>query len=188
VRNIAELIARDRADPGKMTHGSAGNVTAPHMAGELFNIMAGTLLAHIPYRGSGPAVTALISGEVDMFFGPYNSVEGFVREGRVRVIAALGAERFSGLPDVPTVAESGLPGYDVDLWYALLAPAGTPAPIIARLNADLRRVLEEPATARALVERGFFPAPAPPDALAGTIRADLARWKTVTDRIEIRMD
>ncbi len=187
-RNIAELVALDRANPGRLNHGSAGNVTAPHMAGELFNIMAGTRIQHVPYRGSGPAVTALIAGEVDMFWGPYNSVEAFVREGRVRVIAALGAQRFEGLPDVPTVAESGYPGYEVDLWYALLAPTGTPAPIIRRLNADLNRVILEPGTARALSERGFFPAPGEPEALAAIIRSDLARWKTVTDRIDIRMD
>lgn len=187
-RTIAELVALDRRDPGKLNHGSAGNVTAPHMAGELFNLMAGTRIQHVPYRGSGPAVTALIAGEVDMFWGPYNSVEAFVKEGRVRVIAALGSQRFDGLPDVPTVAESGYAGYEVDLWYALLAPAGTPAPIVQRINADLNRVIQEPATARALIERGFFPAPGTPDALAAVIRADLARWKTVTDRIDIQMD
>lgn len=188
VHNLRELIALDRADPGKLNHGSAGNVTAPHMAGELFNLMAGTRIMHVPYRGSGPAVTALISGEVDMFFGPFNSVEQFVREGRVRVIAALGAQRYNGLPNVPTVAESGFPGYEVDLWYALLAPAGTPTPIVQRVNADLNRIIQEPTTARALIERGFFPAPGTPEALGTVIRADLARWKTVTDRIEIRMD
>jgi tripartite-type tricarboxylate transporter receptor subunit TctC len=188
VRSIADLVALDRRDPGKLNHGSAGNVTAPHMAGELFNLVAGTRIQHVPYRGSGPAVTALIAGEVDMFWGPYNSVEAFVREGRVRVIAALGSQRFSGLPDVPTVAESGYPGYEVDLWYALLAPAGTPAPIVQRVNADLNRVIQEPAMARALIERGFFPAPGTPDALAAVIRADLARWKSVTDRIDIQMD
>jgi tripartite-type tricarboxylate transporter receptor subunit TctC len=188
VRNVAELVALDRRDPGKLNHGSAGNVTAPHMAGELFNLMAGTRIQHVPYRGSGPAVTALIAGEVDMFWGPYNSVEAFVKEGRVRVIAALGSQRFEGLPDVPTVAESGYPGYEVDLWYALLAPAGTSAPIVQRINADLNRVIQEPTTARTLVERGFFPAPGTPQALAAVIRADLARWKSVTDRIDIQMD
>ncbi|MGG5810853.1 Bug family tripartite tricarboxylate transporter substrate binding protein [Falsiroseomonas sp. CW058] len=188
VRSIAELVALDRADPGRLNHGSAGSATAPHMAGELFNIMAGTRLAHVPYRGSGPAVTALVSSEVDMSFNPYNSIEGFVRDGRLRVIAVLGAQRYAGLPDVPTVAESGYPGYEVDLWYALMAPAGTPAPLVARINADLNRVLAEPATARGLAERGFLPAPGPPGALAAVIRADLARWKTVTDRIEVRLD
>ena len=188
VANIAELIAMDRANPGRLNHGSASNVTAPHMAGELFNIMTGTRIQHVPYRGSGPAVTALIAGEVDMFFGPYNSVEAFVREGRVKVIASLGAQRYEGLPNIPTVAESGFPGYEVDLWYALLAPTGTPASVVARLNADLNRVISEPNTARALIDRGFFPAPGTPDALAAVIRGDLARWQTVTDAIDIKMD
>ncbi len=188
VRSVADLIAHDRANPGRLNHGSAGNATAPHMAGELFNLMAGTRIGHVPYRGSGPAVTALLAGEVDLSFGPYNSIEGFVRDGRVRVIAALGAQRFAGLPDVPTVAESGLPGFEVDLWYSMLAPTGTPMPLVQRLNADLRRVLEDAPTARGLSERGFFPAPGPPEALAAVIRADLARWRSVTERIEIRMD
>ena len=188
VRSVAELIAFDRASPGRLNHGSAGNVTAPHMAGELFNIMAGTRIGHVPYRGSGPAVTALLSDEVSVSFLPLNSIEGFVREGRVRVIAALGASRYEGLPEVPTVAESGLPGYDVDLWYSLVAPAGTPAQIVERLNADLRRVLEDAPTRRGLVERGFIPAPGPPEALAAAIQADVARWKAVTERLGIQMD
>jgi tripartite-type tricarboxylate transporter receptor subunit TctC len=187
-RTLAELVAMDRANPGRLNHGSAGTATAPHMAGELFNIVAGTQLAHVPYRGSGPAVTALVAGEVDMSFNPYNSIEGFVREGRLRVLAVLGAQRYAGLPDVPTVAESGFPGYEVDLWYSIMAPAGTPAPVIARLNADLNRVITEPATARGLSERGFLPAPGAPEALGAVIRADLARWKTVTDRVEVRLE
>ncbi len=187
-RTVAELIAHERANRGRLNHGSAGTATAPHLAGELFNIMAGTQLAHVPYRGSGPAVTAHVANEVGLSFGPLNSIEGFVRGGQLRVLAVLGAQRFAGLPEVPTMRESGFPDYEVDLWYALMAPAATPAPLIQRLNADLNRVIEDAAMAQAMTQRGFIPAPGPPEALAGVIRADLARWKTVTDRVEIRLD
>ncbi len=188
VRSVAELIAHDRANPGRLNHGSAGTATAPHLAGELFNIMAGTTITHVPYRGSGPAVTALLANEVQVSFGPLNSIEGFVREGRLRVLAVLGSSRYEGLPDVWTMAESGLPGYEVDLWYALMAPAGAPATVVQRLNTDLRRVLADEGTRRSLLERGFVPAPGSPDALAAIIRADLARWKAVIDRAAIRLD
>ena len=174
VRNVAELIAYEKANPGKLHHGSAGTATAPHLAGELFNIMTGTRMEHVPYRGSGPAVTAHLSNEVGVAFGPLNSIEGFVKEGQIRVLAVLGASRFAGLPDVPTMAESGFPEYEVDLWYALLAPAGTPAPVVTQLNADLNRIITDPAMARAMVGRGFIPAPGAPEALASVIQADQA--------------
>ena len=188
IRSVAELVAYERANPRKLHHGSAGTATAPHLAGELFNIMASTQMEHVPYRGSGPAVTAHVANEVGVAFGPLNSIEGFVRDGRLRVLAVLGASRYEGLPEVPTMAESGYPGYEVDLWYALMAPAGTPAPVVQRINADLRRVITDPAMRAGMMQRGFIPAPGAPEALGGIIRADLARWKTVTERAAIRLD
>ena len=188
VRSVADLVAYERAHRGRVNHGSAGTATAPHLAGELFNIMAGTAMEHVPYRGSGPAVTAQVANEVGVSFGPLNSIEGFVRDGALRVVAVLGAARYAGLPDVPTMAESGYPGYEVDLWYALLAPSGTPAAIIQRLNADLNRIITEPGMAAAMTQRGFIPAPGAPQALGSIIEADLARWKAVTERVEIKLD
>jgi tripartite-type tricarboxylate transporter receptor subunit TctC len=188
VRSVAELVAYARANPSRVNHGSAGTATAPHLAGELFNIMAGTQMEHVPYRGSGPAVTAHVANEVSVSFSPLNSIEGFVRDGQLRVLAVLGATRYEGLPNVPTMAESGYPGYEVDLWYAMLAPSGTPAPIVQRINADLNRVISDPPMRAAMIQRGFIPAPGPPEALGAIIAADLARWKTVTDRVEIKLD
>ena len=188
IRSVADLVAYDRANPGRLHHGSAGTATAPHLAGELFNIMAGTRMEHVPYRGSGPAVTAHVANEVGVAFGPLNSIEGFVRGGQLRILTVLGAGRYEGLPDVPTMAESGYPGYEVDLWYALLAPGGTPADIVQRVNADLNRVIGEPGIRAAMIQRGFIPAPGPPEALGAVIATDLARWKAVTDRVEIRLD
>ncbi|MDB5368955.1 MAG: putative exported protein [Roseomonas sp.] len=188
VRSVAELIAYAKAHPTELNQGSAGSATAPHLAGELFNLMAGTRIAHVPYRGSGPAVTAQLANEVQLSFGPLNSIEGFVRGGQLHVLAVLGAHRYEGLPDTPTVAESGLPGYAVDLWYALLAPAGTPEPILVKLNTDLNRVLADEPLRRSLFEKGFVAAPGTPDALTEVIRADFGRWKTVTEQIEIKLD
>lgn len=187
-KNVAELVAYAKANPGKLNHGSAGSATAPHLAGELFNIMAGIKIAHVPYRGTGPATAALLSNEVQLSFNPFNSIEGFVRDGRIRVLAVLGSSRHPGLPDVPTVAESGLRGYEVDLWYSLLAPAGTPKDVIAKLNTDLRRTLDAADIKQSLTQKGFTPAHSTPQGLAHVIRNDLARWKGVTDRVRITID
>ncbi len=188
VKNVAELVAYAKANPGKLNQGSAGSATAPHLAGELFNIMASVKIVHIPYRGTGPATAAILSNEVQVSFNPFNSIEGFVRDGRIRILAVLGSSRYAGLPDVPTVAESGLRGYEVDLWYALLAPAGTPKDVIAKLNTDLRRTLDASDIKQSLTPKGFIPAHSTPEGLADVIRNDLGRWKLVTDRVPITVD
>lgn len=187
-KTVAELIAYAKANPGKLNQGSAGNATAPHLAGELFNLMAGVKIVHIPYRGSGPATAAIVGNEVQVAFSPYNSIEGFVRDGRLRILAVLGSTRYAALPEVPTVAESGLRGYEVDLWYALLAPAGTPKDVIAKLNTDLRRTLDAADIKQSLPPKGFIPAHSTPEGLAEVIRNDLVRWKGVTDRVPITVD
>lgn len=188
VKSVAELIAYAKANPGKLNYGSAGLATAPHLAGELFNLMAGTDIKHVPYQGSGPNVTGLIRGDVQVSAISLNSIEGFLEGGQVRVLAVTSAQRYSRLPDLPTVAESGLPGYEVDLWYALLAPSGTPKEMVARLSADLKTVLESDEMKTGMPPRGFLPAYSTPEELAETIRQDLARWKDVTDRIGLKID
>lgn len=188
VKTVGELVALAKAKPGQLNYGSAGFATSPHVGGELFNALAGTNIVHIPYQGSGPAVTALLRNDVQMFFGPFNSVEQHVATGRLRVIAALATTRYPGLADTPTVAESGLPGYDVDLWYALLAPPGTPKPIVDKLNADLKRILEADDVRQGLTTRGFTAAHSSPEELAGTIRQDLAKWKSVAERLNLKAD
>lgn len=188
VKTVPELIAYATAHPGQLTYGSAGVGTAPHLAGELFNLMAGTDIRHVPYQGSGPNVTGLVRGDVQLSPVSLNSIEGFITSGEVRVIAAMGAKRHPGLPDLPTVAEAALPGYEVDLWYALLAPTGTPKAIVDKVNADLKSLLDAEDTKAGLPPRGYLPAYSTPEALAETIRADLARWKDVASKVKIKID
>ena len=188
VTSVAELIAYARAHPGKLNYGSAGLATAPHLAGALFNLMAGVTMVHIPYQGSGPNVTALIRDEVQVSAISLNSIEGFLKDGSVRVLAVTGSSRYEGLPEVPTIAESGLPGYEVDLWYALLAPAGTPPDIVAKLSAGLKTALAGDEMKGFLQQRGYQPAYSTPAELAEIIRKDVARWKSVTEQIGLKID
>lgn len=188
VKTVGELIAYAKANPGKLNYGSAGVATAPHLAGELFNLMAGIDMRHVPYQGSGPNVTGLLRGDVQVSAISLNSIEGFLQGEQVRVLAVTGSQRYPRMPDLPTVAESGLQGYEVDLWYALLAPAGTSGEIVARLNADLKTVLASEEMQTGMPPRGFVPAYSTPEELAATIRKDLARWKDVTDRIGLKID
>lgn len=186
VKTVAELVAFAKSKPGQLNYGSAGFATSPHVGGELFNAVAGTSIVHVPFQGSGPAVTALLRNDVQMFFGPFNSVEQHVAQGSLRVIAAMASTRYSGAPDVPTIAESGYPDYDVDLWYALLAPPGTPRPVIDKLNTDLKRILESEDVRQGLMVRGFIAAHSSPEELAAVIRRDLAKWKIVAERLNLK--
>jgi tripartite-type tricarboxylate transporter receptor subunit TctC len=188
VRSVSELIAYAKAHPGELNYGSAGTATAPHLAGELLKLMAGIDMRHVPYQGSGPNVTGLLRGDVQLSPISLNSIEGFIAGGQVRVLAVMGSSRHPGLPDIPTVAESGLPGYGVDLWYALLAPAGTPKTIVEKLSADLKQVLDSKEMQEGLPPRGFLPAYSTPQELADTIQKDLARWKEVTDQIGLKIE
>ncbi|MDQ4059533.1 MAG: tripartite tricarboxylate transporter substrate binding protein [Pseudomonadota bacterium] len=188
VRSVSELIAYAKARPGQLNYGSAGFATAPHVAGELFNLMAGIDMRHIPYQGSGPNVMGLLRNDVQLSAISLNSIEGHLAGEQVRVLAVMGSARYPGLPDVPTVAESGLPGYEVDLWYALLAPAKTPSNIVAKLNADLKRVLESKDMQEGLPPRGFLPAYSTPEELAKIIQRDLTRWKELTERVGLKVD
>jgi tripartite-type tricarboxylate transporter receptor subunit TctC len=188
VKTVGELIAYAKANPGKLNYGSAGVATAPHLAGELFNLMAGTDMRHVPYQGSGPNVTGLLRGDVQVSAISLNSIEGFLQGEQVRLLAVTSAQRYPRMPDLPTVAESGLKGYEVDLWYALLAPAGTPSAIVAKLNADLKTVLASEEMQTGMPPRGYMPAYSTPEELAAIIQKDLARWKDVTERIGLKID
>jgi tripartite-type tricarboxylate transporter receptor subunit TctC len=188
VKTVQELITYARSKPGVLNYGSAGLATAPHLAGELFKLAAGIEMTHVPYQGSGPNVTGQLRGDVQVSAISLNSIEGFIGSDQVRVLAVMSPERSPKLPDVPTVAESGLKDFNVDLWYALLAPRNTPEPIIARLNADLRRALAMPSTQEAMIKAGYFPAPSSPEELATTISRDLARWKDVVERARLRIE
>jgi tripartite-type tricarboxylate transporter receptor subunit TctC len=188
VRNIKDLIALDKAKPGQLSYGSSGSGAINHLTGELFNSMTGTKLVHVPYKGGGPAAVALLSGEIGMIFGEPASIAQQVKAGRLRAVAVTSAKRSLFLPDLPTVAESGVPGYEVTSWNGVLAPAGTPAEIVRRLNSDLNRIIAAPDMTKRMIEFGFEPVGGPPERFGEFIRAETAKWAPVVKKAGVKVD
>lgn len=187
-RNFAEFVAYAKANRGKINYGSAGTGTAPHLAAELFALRSGIEMTHIPYKGSGPSVTALVADEVQLSFGAMSAFDGLVQQGRLRSLAVTTATRFSRLPDVPTVAESGIPGFDVDIWYGLLAPAKTPPAIVKKLSDDLARVMADPDLLTKLRDRGLEPAYLDGQKTGDLIKQDVARWREVITKLKLSLE
>ncbi|MDB5864409.1 MAG: hypothetical protein JWO70_2215 [Betaproteobacteria bacterium] len=188
VKNIKDLIALDKAKPGQLSYGSSGSGAINHLTGELFNSMTGTKLVHVPYKGGGPAAVALLSGEIGMIFGEPASIAQQVKAGRLRAVAVTSAKRSLFLPDLPTVAESGVPGYEVTSWNGVLAPAGTPAEIVRRLNSDLNRIIAAPDMTKRMIEFGFEPVGGPPERFGEFIRAETAKWAPVVKKAGVKVD
>jgi tripartite-type tricarboxylate transporter receptor subunit TctC len=180
-RSIGELLALARTRDTPLLYGTPGNGSGPHMAIELLARQANVRLQHVPYRGSAPAVTDLIGQRLDFMMDPPGPLLEFVRDGRLRALAVTGEARFFSLPDVPTVSEAALPGYTVTAWQALLGPAGLPDAIVNRLNAELGRVLREPAIAERLRAIGNEAKPSTPEELRARMAADLAKWNSVVE-------
>ena len=177
VTSTAELIRYARANPGKLNFASAGNGTTSHLAGEMFKTQAGIDIVHIPYRGGALALTDVISGQVQMMIEVMPNAYPQVREGRVRGLAVSTASRFPGAPEVPTIAESGLPGFEASAWDGIFAPAGTPLSIVQRLNAAIRQALEDPEIVAALLARGAQAVPgSTSESFARFIAASAERW------------
>ncbi|HET7764130.1 MAG TPA: tripartite tricarboxylate transporter substrate binding protein [Burkholderiales bacterium] len=174
--NIRELIALAKSEPGKLSFGSSGTGAASHLSAELFKSMAGVDLLHVPYKGTGQAVTDLLAGHVNLMFAPAQTVMPYVREGRLRALALTGAKRSESLPDLPTVAESGLPGYAAVGWFGLLAPAATPRATVAKASADVNRVLGEREVREKMLGLGADPSGDTPEEFARFIRDDQAKW------------
>lgn len=187
-KSLPELIAFAKAHPGDLNYGSAGNGTAPHLAAELFAMQTGTQMVHVPYKGSAPSVTALMTKEVDISFGALSAFDAVIKDGRVRALAVTTAERSSQLPAVPTVIESGVPGFDVDIWYALVMPAKTPAAIVKKMSDALARVLEDPDIREKLSQCGVEPAYLDPERTAELMRRDVARWREVGNSLNLALD
>jgi tripartite-type tricarboxylate transporter receptor subunit TctC len=188
VRTLPELLARARQKPGDLTFGSSGTGSTPHLAGELFRQRAGLDLVHVPYRGAAPAVTDLIAGQIDMILADLPVLLPHVRGGAVKALAIAAPERSATLPEVPTMAEAGLPGMESDTWYALLAPAGTPPDRIGLLQQALVAALNDPETRQALLEQGGNLIGGTPDELATFLRQETAKWGEVIRTAQIRMD
>jgi tripartite-type tricarboxylate transporter receptor subunit TctC len=187
VRSAADLIADAKANPGKLTFGSSGVGSASHLSGALFAQMAGIELLHVPYRGTGPAVTDLLGGRIDAMFSPALVVTPHIAAGTLRVIGTTGAARSALFPDFPTVAETGLPHYSSLGWFGLFAPAGTPREIIAKVSADARQVLTTPEARARLAEQGAEPEPNSPEAFTAFVNADVAKWLDLAAKAGIKL-
>jgi tripartite-type tricarboxylate transporter receptor subunit TctC len=181
IRSVADLIrlARTRSTP--LLYGTPGNGSGPHLAVELFAKEANIKLQHVPYRGSAPAAIDLIAQRLDFMLDPTAALMQFVKDGKLRPLAVTGERRFFALPGVPTVLESGVPGYVVTAWQGLLAPAGLPAPILERLNAEVVAILKEPTVVERLHAIGNEPKPTSPQQFKARLQADIAKWTAVVD-------
>jgi tripartite-type tricarboxylate transporter receptor subunit TctC len=182
VKTLQELIALAKSKPGQLNYGSAGNGSSNHLVGEMLKTAAGIDIVHIPYRGGGPAMMAVVAGQIDMLVGQVPTVASMVNSGRLRAIAVSGAKRSPALPAVPTIAESGLPGFDATAWYSIVVPAGTPKPIIARLHTELVKILNSPDIRARLISEGADVETSTPEELAAFVRAEIPKWeKAVKD-------
>jgi tripartite-type tricarboxylate transporter receptor subunit TctC len=188
VRSVKELIALAKKSPGTLNFASSGNGSAPHLAVELFNSQAGIRLTHIPYKGGAPALTALMGGEVDLMFDTFITALPHVKSGRTRPIAVTSARRAATFPDLPTVAEAGLPGYEAGNWFALFAPAGTPQPVVDRLAQAVAKSTASPAFRERMAAQGAEPMTGTPQSLAALIRTESARFARLIKDAGIRAE
>jgi len=188
VNTLQEFIALAKAKPGQLNYSSAGSGGVQHLAGELFSIMAGVKLQHIPYKGAGPAVIELLGGQVQFSFQPPGNVLQYVRSGKLKAIAAPGQTRLRALPDVPTFAESGMPGFEVKSWIGILAPARTPKPIIDKLSTDIANILKMPDTREMLINQQHEPFITTPEQFAAFIKAEMERVEKVVKTANIRIE
>jgi tripartite-type tricarboxylate transporter receptor subunit TctC len=186
--NIRELIALARANPGKLSFGSSGTGAASHLSAELFKSMAQVDLLHVPYKGTGQALTDLLAGQIDLLFAPSQTVISHVKGGKLKALAVTGSRRSETLPELPTVAESGVPGYVALGWFGLLAPAATPATVVGRLSADANRVLAEPEVRAKMQALGADPGGNTPEEFARFIREDQAKWSKLMRDAGIRAE
>jgi tripartite-type tricarboxylate transporter receptor subunit TctC len=178
-KSVGELLAALRAAPGRLSYGSAGIGSAGHLAGALLDHLAGTEAVHVPYRGGGQLITDLISGKLDYAFATAATVLPHVESGRLRALAVPTEERSRLLPQIPTMAEAGVPGYAINNWYGLLAPQNTPAPVIAALNAAVRAALEDAVNIEKLAQHALEPAPTSPEEFARFIPTEIARYAVI---------
>jgi tripartite-type tricarboxylate transporter receptor subunit TctC len=188
VRNVKELIALAKAKPGVINYASNGAGGSSHMAVELFDMLAGTKMTHVPYKGLAPALTELLSGEVQVMFSSAVAMLPQVKAGKLRAIAMTGAKRSAAIPDVPTVAESGLKGYETGSWYGVVAPAGTPRYAIDKLSAEVIRITKSPAITNKLVEEAVIPVGSTPAEFSAYIKSEIARWGKVIKQAGLKIE
>lgn len=178
-KSVRELIAVARSRPGTLNYASAGSGSATHLSGELLKSMAGVAIVHVPYKGTGPALTAVLSGEVDFYFAAVPAAAPFAKTGRLRALAVTSAKRASLMPDVPTIAENGLKGYDTGTWHGVLAPAATPREVVQLLSAEIMKILRMPDVREKLIGQGLEPVGDTPEQFGAFIRAEIEKWARV---------
>ena len=188
VKSIGEFIAYAKAHPGEINYASGGNGSSAHLSAELFKSMAGISMNHVPYKGSTPALTDLIGGQVQVMIGNLPPMLPHVKAGKLRALGVTTSKRYPGLPDVPTVAESGLRGFETVAWFGLFAPAGTPREIVARLNREVNAIIAKPEIRDRLLGIGMEPSPGTPEEYATRQASDIAKWKKVVAESGARID
>jgi len=185
---LREFIAEAKAKPGTLNFGSGGSGTSNHLAGELFNLMTGAKLTHVPYKGVNLAMQDVMAGRIDFVVIGVPAAAPHIRAGKLRPLAVIAKQRLPALPEVPTVAEAGLPGFEVTTWYGILAPAGTPRPIVARLNGELAKVMRSPEMRERLAGIGTDPVTSTPEEFAAYIQSEIGKWGDVIRKANLRAD
>jgi tripartite-type tricarboxylate transporter receptor subunit TctC len=188
VKNLKELIALAKARPGSINYGSSGEGTLIHLATELITHMAQVKMVHIPYKGGGPALIDLIAGQIQLVLSPPQTGMAYARAGRLRALGMTTAERAQSDPDVPTIAESGVRGYEATNWHALIGPKGLPRPVVERLNGEIRRIIATPEVKSVFLANGIEPDGSTPDQLAALIRKDYEQWRVVVKATNLKVD
>jgi tripartite-type tricarboxylate transporter receptor subunit TctC len=187
-KTVKELVALARARPGEVNYAGSGSGSTPHLAAELFNTLAKVTLVHVPYRGTGPAIVGLMSGEASVMFMPTTNAVPLVRSGRLRALAVTSRERVPAMPELPTVSESGLKGYESSQWYGLLAPAGAPADVLGLLNSQVVRIMQTPDMKQRLTGEGLVAVGSTREQFAAHIKVELAKWAKVIKASGARVD
>jgi len=187
-RTVQELVKLAHDQPGRLRYGSGGNGSAAHLATEYFKLRTQTDIVHVPYKGTGPAVTDLLGGQIELMMTGAPAVMSHVKAGKMRALAISSVQRIESLPELPTIAEAGVLGFEAIQWYGVVAPAGTPEPVIARLNAEVNRALATPELKARLVAEGAEAAPATPQAFGAFIAAEIERWRPVIQKAGLRAE
>ncbi|MCD0503257.1 Bug family tripartite tricarboxylate transporter substrate binding protein [Bordetella petrii] len=188
VKSVGELIAYAKQNPGKLSFGSSGTGGGTHLAGELFNSMTGTRIQHVPYRGSAPAMQDLLGGQVQVMFADGPSAMPHLKGGKIRPLGVGNPEPSALFPGIPTISASGVPGYEAYSWSGMVTPAGTPADVVKRVNADMVQALGNPATAKSMLAAGAEPKPGSPEEFGAFLKAEIAKWGKVIKAAGIKLE
>jgi tripartite-type tricarboxylate transporter receptor subunit TctC len=186
--SIKELIALAKAKPGTLNYASGGTGTANHIAGELFKYMTGTNIVHVPYKGGGPALADVVGGHAQVLFNTMTSTVGFMNSGKLRALAVTGKQRSPGVPNLPTVAEAGVPGYDVGAWFGIVVPKGTPRPIVMKLNDEIVRITRTQEAREQFTAQGAEAVGSTPEDFARHLRIEIDKWAKVAKAAGMRVD